>query len=348
MNKIKILSDRIIIDDHADTREQCETATMLANLLLAQGSGFNCVEYRSGYAEFKKSDVAKLADSELKFAPAIGFVTMIFDSHISAVNSRSPMTVNWTSSGETQDTAAFDGTTYTFDVVLSNGYVIDTVALSSSDESQGKLTEKTDTTFSILAGAGGINQTITLTSKSAAVKNYIISSSKLTAIADATRAKSNITTKLTPAQIAEKINNLTIVANIDTADKMATLLVAENEGNVYKYVGTTTADYINGDLYAVEKVAVQHTLTWVSDGTLTVKVNDNIITQPYNLVNGDKISLSRTSGSRSVAIITDAGSYDTDSTASPLTVNNSNIRLQDGEVEMSPSMIRGYTINYTE
>lgn len=67
MNEIKILSDRIIIDGHADTREQCETATMLANLLLAQGSGFNCVEYRSGYAEFKKSDVAKLADSELKF-----------------------------------------------------------------------------------------------------------------------------------------------------------------------------------------------------------------------------------------------------------------------------------------
>lgn len=261
MNKIKILSDRIIIDGHADTREQCETATMLANLLSAQGNGFNCVEYRNGYAEFKKSDVVKLADSELKFAPAVAFITMIFDSHISAVNSRSPMTVNWTSSGETQMTAAQDGTTYTFDVVLSNGYVIDTVALSSSDESQGKLTEKTDTTFSILAGAGGINQTITLTSKSAAVKNYIISSSKLTAIADATRVKSNITAKLTPAQIAEKINNLTIVANIDTADKMATLLVAENEGNVYKYVGTTTADYINGDLYAVEKVAVQHTLT---------------------------------------------------------------------------------------
>ena len=67
MAEIKILSDRIIIDGHANTREQCETATMLANLLLAQGSGFNCVDYRSGYAEFKKSDVAMLADSELKF-----------------------------------------------------------------------------------------------------------------------------------------------------------------------------------------------------------------------------------------------------------------------------------------
>ena len=79
MNEIKILSDRIIIDGHADTREQCETATMLANLLLAQGSGFDCVEYRSGYAEFKKSDVAKLADSELKFLdePVVNYTVYV-------------------------------------------------------------------------------------------------------------------------------------------------------------------------------------------------------------------------------------------------------------------------------
>lgn len=110
------------------------------------------------------------------------------------------------------------------------------------------------------------------------MKNYIISSSELTAIADATRAKSNITTKLTPAQIAEKINNLTIVADIDTADKMATLLVAENEGNVYKYVGTTTTDYINGDLYAVEKINSGYTVSYTNNANSAapaeVKIND--------------------------------------------------------------------------
>lgn len=109
------------------------------------------------------------------------------------------------------------------------------------------------------------------------MKNYIISSSELTAIADATRAKSNITTKLTPAQIAEKINNLTIVADIDTADKMATLLVAENEGNVYKYVGTTTTDYINGDLYAVEKINSGYTVSYTNNANSAapaeVKIN---------------------------------------------------------------------------
>lgn len=79
MNEIKILSDRIIIDGHADTKEQCETATMLANLLLAQGSGFNCVEYRNGYAEFKKNDAVKLADSELKFLRGPGSIDL-YDS----------------------------------------------------------------------------------------------------------------------------------------------------------------------------------------------------------------------------------------------------------------------------
>lgn len=123
----------------------------------------------------------------------------------------------------------------------------------------------------------------------ATVKNYIISSSELTAIADATRVKADITTKLTPAQIAEKINNLIIVANIDTADKMAALLVAENEGNVYKYVGTTTADYINGDLYAVE-AAPSSEETWVLNETLnsynvTQNVNFKSKNTDYTLLN---------------------------------------------------------------
>lgn len=270
MNKIKILSDRIIIDGHADTRQECETATMLTNLLSAQGSGFNCVEYRNGYAEFKKSDVVKLADSELKFPPAAWTITFVWDGNIeSVVLSNSSESHTYTASGSSF-TLSY-GTTYTITVNCASGYVLDTI--SGVD-----YTDKTNNSFVIDAtGKLQVQSTITLTSKSAAVKNYIISSSKLTAIADATKAKSNITTKLTPAQIAEKINNLTIVANIDTADKMATLLVAENEGNVYKYVGTTTADYINGDLYAVEKVNSGYTVSYTnranSAAPAEVKIN---------------------------------------------------------------------------
>ena len=169
MNEIKILSDRIIIDGHADTREQCETATMLANLLLAQGSGFDCVEYRSGYAEFKKSDVAKLDDSELKFVPAICFITINWDSNITKVVGLG----NEFSNGVELQTAGQDGTDYTFEVTLNSGYVLDTVTLSSSDTAQGVLKSQADTSFVITAGSGGIAQTITLTSKLAAFDGTI-------------------------------------------------------------------------------------------------------------------------------------------------------------------------------
>lgn len=90
-----------------------------------------------------------------------------------------------------------------------------------------------------------------------------------------------------------------------------------------------------------------HTLTW-SDSTMTVTVNGNAVTSPHTLANGDEISLKRTSGYQSYNIITNTGSFDTDSTSSPLAVSNSDIKLQNGNVDTSPSMIRGFTINYTE
>ena len=39
---------------------------------------------------------------------------------------------------------------------------------------------------------------------------------------------------------------------IDDPNDMTALLVAANVGKVYLYTGTTTQDYINGDLYMVE------------------------------------------------------------------------------------------------
>ena len=41
---------------------------------------------------------------------------------------------------------------------------------------------------------------------------------------------------------------------VTTESEMNALLVAENIGKVYKYTGTTTNTYINGDLYVVEEV----------------------------------------------------------------------------------------------
>lgn len=114
-----------------------------------------------------------------RFAPAPCDITMVFDTHITAINSRDPMTVNWTTSGQNQTTGAVDGTTYTFDVVLESGYIIDTVTLSNSDESYGKLNGITENTFSILAGVGGINQTVTITTQKAATPQVSIDLTKL-------------------------------------------------------------------------------------------------------------------------------------------------------------------------
>lgn len=218
------------------------------------------------------------------YAPQAGWCTINFDSHIKKIIATSPQwdtSYTWTTSGEMQPPsydshmAVANNQLVTFEVTLDAGYVLDTVTLT---EGGGETVDsQTDTSFVIKNGTGVLGSPITLTSKPKTVKNYIISSSELTAIADATRTKADITTKLIPAQIAEKINNLTIVADIDTADKMTALLVAENEGNVYKYVGTTTTDYINGDLYVVEKINSGYTVSYTNSANSAapaeVKIN---------------------------------------------------------------------------
>jgi len=43
------------------------------------------------------------------------------------------------------------------------------------------------------------------------------------------------------------------LTEISTAEEMDALLIASNVGKAYKYTGTTTADYTNGDIYVVEE-----------------------------------------------------------------------------------------------
>lgn len=95
-----------------------------------------------------------------RFAPAIAFITINFDSHISKVTYSG---VEWTASGQSQQTAIVDGSTGVFTVTLDSGHVLDTVTLGS-DFDNTTLSTKTDTSFSLLFGntAGG---TITITSK---------------------------------------------------------------------------------------------------------------------------------------------------------------------------------------
>ena len=57
-----MLNDRIIFDGHADSRQKCETITLMCDNL-AKSKDFKTVRYESGYAEFEK--VGKT--DELKF-----------------------------------------------------------------------------------------------------------------------------------------------------------------------------------------------------------------------------------------------------------------------------------------
>lgn len=105
--------------------------------------------------------------------PAIANITINFDSNITKVvglgfGTTNDTNLEWTTSGTSQRGSAYDGTTYTFNVTLASGYIIDQVTLSEPDETAlGELVSTSDTSFKMLAGSGGLGQTITISSKQA-------------------------------------------------------------------------------------------------------------------------------------------------------------------------------------
>lgn len=64
---------------------------------------------------------------------------------------------------------------------------------------------------------------------------------------------------LIPEHIAKDVNiagvvgSLTYIAEIETEEAMNALLVESNVGNAYRFIGETTENYINGDIYVVEE-----------------------------------------------------------------------------------------------
>ena len=127
MTKIKMLNDRIIFDGHADSRQECETITLMCDNL-AKSKDFKTIRYESGYAEFEK--VGKT--NELKFIGSAS-VTINFDEHITKVTCdigsyiHSEEGSEWTTSGA-NNMLEFGGTPDgVFTVTLADGYVIDTI-----------------------------------------------------------------------------------------------------------------------------------------------------------------------------------------------------------------------------
>lgn len=158
MTNIQYLKDRIIIDGHAETKEQCETITLLCDNL-AKSKDFKTVRYENGYAEFEKVEKAK----ELKFAAARGYVTFVFDNTVvSVTNSYGTITT----SGERLMTADTQEDSLTFVVALQDGYEIDTAVLVNDDsENLGTIDHYTSNTIYGNAGYGGLDGTITITTK---------------------------------------------------------------------------------------------------------------------------------------------------------------------------------------
>ena len=77
----------------------------------------------------------------------------------------------------------------------------------------------------------------------------------LTTIANAIRSKIDDQSTLEfPSGFVTAIANITgsAIENINTTAEMDALLVEENVGKTYRYVGETAEEYVNGDIYVVE------------------------------------------------------------------------------------------------
>ena len=167
MTKIKMLNDRIIFDGHADTRQECETITLMCDNL-AQSKDFKTIRYESGYAEFEK--VGKT--EELKFAPPTECsCTMIFDDGVISVACAQDATgsqpsFTWNNSGES-NTGYFEGLCI-FQVTLAPGRILDTVVSSEynseveigENQFQGWFTTGADFTITITTKVAAPKQTI--------------------------------------------------------------------------------------------------------------------------------------------------------------------------------------------
>ena len=209
MTKIKMLNDRIIFDGHADSRQECETITLMCDNL-AKSKDFKTVHYESGYAEFEKVGET----NELKF-PMVGeptFMTVNFDSHVIKVVSSSEYgTYEWTTSGQELSVGGMGGTTYYATVTLEDGYEIDTVTGDGYN-----LLTFSGNEISFRTDSGGMGSGFTITTKAAATKQTI-DVSELSGWANLSTGNHQITVKTKASGYADSA-----ASNAVTVSKAAT------------------------------------------------------------------------------------------------------------------------------
>ena len=166
MTDIRMTDDRIIFNGHADTKQECETITLMCDNL-AQSKDFKTIRYESGYAEFEKVGKTK----ELKFAvPEPTTMTINFDSHVIKVTSTGLSDYEWTTSGQSVDVGGYGGTTYYATVTLEDGYEIANV---TSTDSNYNLLTFSGNVISFRTTSSGMGEGFTITTKVAAIKQVI-------------------------------------------------------------------------------------------------------------------------------------------------------------------------------
>lgn len=252
MTNIKILKDRIIFDGHADTRQECETITLMCDNL-AQSKNFKTVRYESGYAEFEKVG----ATNRLMFAPAQGSVTIIFDSHITkidyivAASSFLPeVTGTLTSSGQSIDTTE----SVTLNCTLQAGYVIDTVAWSVYEPDYGDYMSHTDTSVSC-SSPGAVQGTITITTKLAPAKQTI-DVSTLSGWDSLASGNHQITVKTKASGYKDSAASNAVTVSKAGASYNVTVTGSGNNKGFKIYDGTSTSSTLLGSVSSQNSLTV--------------------------------------------------------------------------------------------
>lgn len=128
MTKITTYNRGIIIDGHADTKEECETITLLCNSL-AKDKNFKQVAYDKGYAAFERVGHTE----ELRFALLIeGDITVNFDTGIESVDFKHGSATNtFTTSGESYNFFTEPGNDITLTINLKSGYSLKSSSLGN-------------------------------------------------------------------------------------------------------------------------------------------------------------------------------------------------------------------------
>lgn len=312
MTKIKILRNRIIFDGHADTKQECETITLLCDNL-AKSFDFKTIKYESGYAEFERIG----GTNDLMFAPSGVNYTMVFDSHITKVSATDSygITFNWTTSGQTTDDMyALNGSAQVFTVTLQDGYVIDAVTSNESSNSVTVATDGKSFTTSYL-GDSGSDVTVTITSKQS-VSKQTIDVSTLSGWENLTSGEHSITVKTKASGYVDSaVSNAVTVSKAASGYSVTITAIGTYDVDVYDgtssegvllgsgsemtvictsgnlYLSSEYGAYAERDTVVTGGVSIVSEDSWYYNGTFNVTADGTITVDIMCLIEGTQITL---------------------------------------------------------